>query len=127
MAGFDVYEDNRSFTQEGITGEVSRYTAVDISYPYFMIVNTKEAPVPLFKLKFLPSLFISMKSKNISQDEVKNGIFIYFKEGDTVLQLGKIIPRQVKTFLDAFSDYNLVCMYDKDTELTEDMRYILSN
>lgn len=125
--GFDVHVDNRTFEQEGITGNVSRYSKVDVKYPYFMIINAEDNKIPLYRMRTLPALLVNAKSKEISIEEDKKSIEVYFKDKDRVVRLGKILPRQVRGFLDLFESYNIECMLNAGQRLEGEMMYILSD
>ncbi len=119
--GEDAVEVERSYEKQGITGEINRYNKESMQYPSITIINTEDNGVPKHKLKILPNMFASPIAEN------SNVIYIYFKQGDTVVKLGRISDIQVKTFLKLFDGYNLLGMLNKDKELIGDYLYILSN
>lgn len=127
MSGYDVYEDNRTFEQEGITGEVTRYTKVDVNYPYFMLINHNDGNFPLYKMKTLPSLMVNAKTQQSGDVELNKTIEIYFKDGERVIRLGKILPKQVKGFLNIFEGSDIKCMLNPDKELVGEYMYILAD
>lgn len=125
--GFDVHEDKRTFEQEGITGNISRFAKVEVKYPYFMLVNSTDKKIPLYRIKTLPALLVNSKTREISVEEDKKSIEVYFRDGEKVIRLGKILPHQVKSFLGLFSEYSVECMLDENQKLVGDMMYILSD
>lgn len=125
--GFDVHEDKRTFEQEGITGSISRFAKVDVKYPYFMLVNSSDKKIPLYRIKTLPALLVNSKTREISVEEDKKSIEVYFRDEDKIVRLGKILPHQVKSFLGLFSEYDVECMLTENQKLTGDMMYILSD
>lgn len=127
MAGYDIYEDKRTFEQEGITGEVTRYTKVDVTYPYFMLINHHDGNFPLYKMKTLPSLLVNAKTQQSGVDGLDKSIEIYFKDGERAIRLGKILPKQVKGFLNIFDGCDVKCMLNETTELQGDYMYILAD
>lgn len=122
--GFDVYEDKRNFEQDGITGNVKRYTTTKMNFPCFVIVSSAENPVEEFKVSILQKMFETIKVYN--EEEAKRAIFLYFSDGMRTVKLGKIKPSQVKSFLTLFETNNVDGYLDKDTELVGDYRYVLS-
>lgn len=123
MEIYDSYESNKNYDMNGITGEVQRYIKETVSYPYFLIESTPDCPVQLNKLQILPNLFGTV---DIMQSSASS-IFIYYKDGENVVKLGKIAPRQVKSFLRLFTGNNITGMYDDKTVLTGDYLYVLSD
>ena len=122
--GFDTYEDNRSFEQKGLTGEVKRYSTGKLEYPNIIIVATEEKPVEMYKFKVLHEMFGALKSYN--EDEANLKIHMYFKQGSQLAKVGIIQPKQVKSVMKLF-DSNLVeGFFDADTELIGDYIYVLS-
>ena len=122
MENIDSYVDNRDFEVQGISGNVSKFTNEAVSYPYFLLENTKECPVEFSKLKVLANIIATSKITESSLSPVS----IYYKDNDKVLKLGKLSAKQVKSFLRLF-DGNLVSgMYDKNTKLEGEHLYVLA-
>ena len=126
-SSYEVYEDKRDFEEQGITGEVTRYQITDMEYPCFLLSNTTELPIPKYALMTLKSLLLDTRVREYSQEELNSVINIYFKDKDVVVRLGVILPRNVKSFISSFEKYDLRCFYSKDTELKNDMMFVLSN
>lgn len=122
MQKLEVYEDERSFAVEGISGKISKFLKEGVSYPFFLLENTKEHPVQLNRLQVLANLFNASQNSNSSLTPVS----VYYKDCEKVLKLGKLGSRQVKAFLRLFSDNSIVGMFDKDTELRGEYLYVLS-
>ena len=122
--GYDTYEDNRDFEQEGLTGNVRRYVTESMTYPCFIIVNEADKPVEVIKLQVLKKM--SAVVEKYDEEEANSMISIYFSSGDKTAYLGKIQPKQVKSFISLFSVNHVVAYYDRDTLLEGDMRYVLS-
>lgn len=122
MQVIDTFVDKREFVVEGISGNVSKYLKEKVSYPFFLLENTADAPVQLNKLKVLANLF----GTGVVSDSKTPPVSVYYKDGERVVKLGKLSSRQVKSFLRLFTDNKVVGMYDKDTELTGDYLYVLS-
>lgn len=117
--GYDVEESERSFTKEGLTGTVTRYTTDDLEFPCYIV----SAPFEKYKIKVLQSMFKRVDSYD--EEESNLAIHLYFEEGDNRVGLGKIYPRQVKSFLQLFSSNNVSGFYNKDTKLEGDYLYVL--
>lgn len=122
--GYDVYEDNRNFEQEGLTGKVKRYVTESMNFPCFILVSESERPIEVIKIKVLKQMFAVVEKYD--EEEANSSISIYFSNGDKTAYLGKIQPRQVKSFLSLFSNNRVDSYYDKDTLLEGDMQYVLS-
>ena len=115
--GYDIEDSNRSFEKKGLTGTVTRYTTDDLKFPCYIV----SAPFEKYKLKVLKSMYQKVES----YDEEESRLAIYFEEGGKRVGLGKIYPRQVKSFLQLFSTNKIVGFYDKDTVLENDYLYVL--
>lgn len=123
--GFDVYEDTRDFQKKGITDEIRRYVTDKMGFPCFIIVASEEKPVEMYKVSVLRKTFSSIAA-TLDEESIGRDINIYFSQGDRTAMLGKIQPRQVKSFLKLF-EYNEVHGYlDKDTPLEGQYMYVLS-
>ena len=122
MQNINGYVDNRSFDVEGITGEIKRYLNEPVAYPYFLIESTPDCPVQLSRLQVLANIFVT--SKVI--DKGSTAITVYYKDGEKVLKLGKLSPKQVKSFLRLFSGNSVTGMYDDSKVLTGEYLYVLA-
>lgn len=117
--GYDLDEDDRSFEQSGLTGTVTRYTESSMVYPCYIV----KAPFETYKLKVLQSMF-----HKVSFDSEEDGdlaIQLYFESGEQIVGLGKIFPRQVKSFLRLFEGSDIKGYYDENTMLEGDYLYVL--
>lgn len=119
MIGYDVETEERNFIQEGITGTVSRFAKGTVSYPCY-IVNP---PFEAYKIKVLRTMYL--RSDSLNEDDADLGISIYLKQGEKLVGLGKIYPRQVSAFLKLFASNKITGYYDENTELTGDYLYVL--
>ena len=117
--GYDIEDSNRSFEKKGLTGTVTRYTTDDLKFPCYIV----SAPFEKYKLKVLKSMY--QKVESYDEEESRLAIYLYFEEGGKRVGLGKIYPRQVKSFLQLFSTNKIVGFYDKDTVLENDYLYVL--
>lgn len=122
--GYDVNQSTRSYEKEGISGEVRRYAKERMSYPHFLLVNSKENSVEMHRLQVLSSMF--QVSSTLSGGN-SNSITVYYKEGDRTIKLGKIAPRQVKAFLRLFDGNQIEGKLDSKTPLEGDYLYVLSD
>jgi len=77
-------------------------------------------------MKTLPSLLVSAKTQNSDISSLDKSIEIYFKDGERVIRLGKILPKQVKGFLSIFEGCDIKCMLKEDKELVGEYMYILA-
>lgn len=123
--GYEVYDDSkRSFEQEGLTGEVRRYTTTSMEFPCFIICSTPAKPVRMYSLETLRMMF--PKSKVYNEELANSMIHIYFNQGEQTAKLGLIQPNQVKTFLRLFSDNDVDCYLTAEQKLEGMYAYILS-
>lgn len=123
--GYETYDDNRNFEQEGLTGNVRRYVTESMTFPCFILVAEEDKPVEIVKIKVLKQMAEVVETYN--EEEANSLISVYFSSGDKTAYLGKIQPRQVKSFISLFSANTVVAYYDKETLLEGDMRYVLAN
>lgn len=122
--GYDVYEDDRSFEQKGLTGQVRRYTTTNMNFPCFIICNSDEKPVKAHSINTLKKMFPSLKTYD---ESVANSlIHIYFNQADKTAKLGVIFPSQVKTFLRLFEYCDVDGYMNSDTKLDGMYRYVLA-
>jgi hypothetical protein len=125
--GYEVYVDNRDFEVDGITGKVNRYCTSNRKFPFFEIHNDN-TPVPIYLLKTVPSLLVNLgNSAGLSNEQLNKSINLYFSEGDTVLELGRVLPRQAKALLAMFEGYEVTCYLDEGKELKGEYMYVLSD
>ena len=122
--GFDVYEDNRDFEKEGITGKVQRYSIENVEYPFLMLHASEENPVHKHQLEVLPNMFACTVTGGSTTKD--NGIVIYYTDDKVIARLGKILPRQVKAFLRLFDGNEIDGMLDESHHLQGDYLYVLA-
>ena len=123
--GYETYDDNRNFEQEGLTGNVRRYVTESMTFPCFILVAEEDKQVEIVKIKVLKQMAEVVETYN--EEEANSLISVYFSSGAKTAYLGKIQPRQVKSFISLFSTNTVVAYYDKETLLEGDMRYVLAN
>ena len=125
--GYDTYEDKRDFKKEGITGTVTKYTKEKLTYPCYVINQTKELPIQAFKTNTLMKMF-AVNTQVLDEEEAKLKIGVYFSQDENIIRLGQLSPKQVKPFLSLFEKEisAIDCYYDKDTKLTQEMLYVLA-
>lgn len=124
--GYTPYDDSkRSFEQEGLTGEVRRYTTTSMEFPCLIICSTAQKPVRRNNLEALRLMF--PKSRMYNEDLANSMIHIYFNQGDKTAKLGLIQPSQVKTFLRLFADNDVDGYLTADKKLEGMYLYILSD
>ncbi len=124
--GYDTYEDNREFTQEGLTGTVRKYITEDMQFPCYIVEMTPEHNVPKYKIGVIQKMFRT--ADTYDEEEAKLVISIYVSDGSKTIRFGQITPKQVKPFLRLFDeDLEQVRGYfDANTELTGEYLYVLS-
>lgn len=122
--GYDTFDDSRTFDKQGITGQVQRYSREAMNYPCYIIRSEDENKVGMHQITVLKNMFETIVEYDKNAED--NSIYIYFYQADKMVRIGKIVPRQVKAFLRLFSDNLVDCFLDKDTELTGDYLYVLS-
>lgn len=120
--GFDVYESDNDFEKEGITGQVSRYASVEMNYPCY-IVNIQG--LPMSKLLAYKGLVASPEV--LVRQDIDSSINIYFEKDGQIAYMGKILPPQVKAFINIFEEDNISCFLNKDKEMKGMYLYVLAN
>ena len=98
--GYETYEDNRDFQQEGLTGTVRKYITEDLQFPCYIVNMTEEHNVPKYKIGVLQKMFKTVDTYD--EEEAKLVISVYVSNGDKTIRLGQITPKQVKPFLRLF-------------------------
>ena len=124
MLGYDTYEDDRSFEKKGLTGSVSRYAVDKMLYPCIILINTKDTPIPVFKIETLKQMFTTSQG----YDESEFTIHLYFFDdiSNTNVKIGQIMPKQVKSCLSLFENNQIEGYYDEETKLTDGYLYVLA-
>lgn len=118
---YDVDEDNRNYEREGLTDKITPYSYVDKEYPNIVLdIENKELP------KYKVEALTVMVSAKITAEEESNMISLYLKIQNNLMKLGKIHKRQVKAIKKLFKDYKVMGYLDKDTELKDELIYVLS-
>ena len=123
--GYEVYEDDRSFEAEGITGNVRRYSTDKMVFPCYIMKSHEANLVPLYKIQTLQNMF-KTGTKQFNEEDGNSTITIYFEQDGTTLRLGHILPIQVKPFLTLMEGNDVVGFLDKDTFLEDDYLYVLA-
>ena len=124
--GYDVYDSsNRSFEQEGLTGEVRRYTTEKMNFPCYIVLASEEKPVEQYKISVLKKMAIT--TQVYDEDIAKSMIYIYFNYGNRTVKLASIQAKQVKAFLKLFEANDIDGYFDKDTLLKGDHLYVLAD
>lgn len=120
--GYETYEDNRDFQQNGITGDVKRYTTESMEYPCFIVKlgNTTSR----YKINVLKQMFSA--SRNYDEELVNSSINIYFNSEERLIHFGRIFPAQVKSFLKLFESEEITGFLNKDKVLKDKYLYILA-
>jgi hypothetical protein len=122
--GYETFEDNREFEQKGLTGEVARYSTENMVFPCYIVCSTQENPVDINRVKILKGMAIN--SGKFDEEMLLSTINIYYNQSNKTIRLGKIFPKQVKSFLSLFKGNIIEGYYDKDTKLTDEYLYVLS-
>lgn len=124
MLGYDVKEDARTFEKEGLTGVVRQYTTTDMKYPCYVVQITPECPVERYKLTMLRQMFTT---GSVVDPEIAGlAINVYFSQGSKTACLGRIYPKQVKSFLKLFEGNLVDGYFNADTLLSGDYLYALA-
>lgn len=124
--GYETYEDNREFEQEGLTGTVRKYITEDMIFPCYIVEMTDEHIIEKYKISVLQKMFNTVDTYD--EEDAKLVISVYINGGGRTIRLGQITPKQVKPFLRLFDkdiDY-IHGFFDADTELNKDYLYVLS-
>ncbi len=124
--GYDTYEDNRNFEQEGLTGTVRKYITEDMQFPCYILRMVEDKPIEKYKIAVLQKMFQTVETYD--EEEAALIISIYISDDKRTLRLGQITPKQVKPFLRLFEKdlEQVIGYFDKNTELKDDLLYVLS-
>lgn len=122
---YEVYEDKRSFEQEGLTGTVKRYITEKMEFPCFILASDEAHRVESYKIVTLKTM-CSLSNK-LDKNNTETGINLYYSEGDKTVRFGRIMSKQVKPFLKLFEGNQVLCFLNKDTELVDQYMYILAD
>lgn len=120
--GFDVFESDNDYEKEGLTGQVSRYSSVEMNYPCY-IVSMQD--IQMCKLLALKGLVATPEL--LARQEIDTAINIYFQQGEQIAYFGKILPTQVKAFINVFEQDNIKGFISKDKEISGMYLYVLAN
>lgn len=123
MEQIEVYNDERTFEDKGITGNISRYVTVNMAFPCLIIENTAEKPVVAYQVKTLQNMLY----KGTPVDDDTSFIWVYFRQGERTAKLGKILARQTRVILQLFEHNAVYGCLNKDTLLEGDYIYILAD
>ena len=127
--GYEVAEDTRSFEQDGLTGQVSRFSTRDMQYPCYVVRSTAENPIPEYKAEALKGMLNQVQVNNGNEQFDANAvhnIMIYMDFENNRFGLGSITPQQVKSFLASFEGNDVVGYFNETTELTGVNLYVLA-
>lgn len=122
---YEVYEDKRSFEQEGLTGTVKRYITEKMEFPCFVLASDESHKVESYKILTLKTM-CSLSNK-LDKNNTETGINLYYSEGEKTVRFGRIMSKQVKPFLQLFDENQVLCFLNKDTELVDQYMYILAD
>lgn len=122
---YEVYEDKRSFEQEGLTGTVKRYITEKMEFPCFVLASDENHKVESYKILTLKTM-CSLSNK-LDKNNTETGINLYYSEGEKTVRFGRIMSKQVKPFLQLFNENQVLCFLNKDTELVDQYMYILAD
>lgn len=122
--GYNTFEDKRDFVQDGLTGNVKRYSTDKMSFPCYILVHTDEKPIKLTSIQILKQMSLSIKQYD--EEQAFQAISIYYNNGDQTVSVGKIFPQQVKSFLKLFETCQVDGYLDKDTKLEDFYLYVLA-
>jgi hypothetical protein len=124
--GYDTYEDNRNFEQEGLTGTVRKYITEDMQFPCYILRMVEDKHIEKYKIAVLQKMFQTVETYD--EEEAALIISIYISDDKRTLRLGQITPKQVKPFLRLFEKdlEQVIGYFDKNTELKDDLLYVLS-
>ena len=120
--GFDVFESDNDYEKEGLTGQVSKYSSVEMNYLCY-IVSMQD--IQMCKLLALKGLVATPEL--LARQEIDTAINIYFQQGEQIAYFGKILPTQAKAFINVFEQDNIKGFISKDKEISGMYLYVLAN
>ena len=119
MSDFGFYgESNDDYEEkeiQGITGDVTSFTFVNLEYP--CIIFNEGFTCPKHQLTVIGNM---VKSTNALKD-----ISLYFLNGGELFKIGMIGGIQVNAFLEIVGTDNVTGYFDKDTKLENSLLYSL--
>lgn len=116
-AGYEVYEDKRTFDKDKDYLE-------GYSYPCMIVSISADVPIPKSRMQTLKSM---LNSATVDTNITTEPVNLYFKSSDKTMLIGKLQARQVKSFLKLFEGVNIVGYLTSDQKLEGDFLYVLSS
>ena len=95
--GYDTYEDNRNFEQEGLTGTVRKYITEDMQFPCYILRMVEDKPIEKYKIAVLQKMFQTVETYD--EEEAALIISIYISDDKRTLRLGQITPKRFYYYL----------------------------
>lgn len=128
--GYDVFEDDRDFEQEGITGEVKKFTKGKMKYPCLILTETEDNRLNYFSLQTAKEMF-TKKDAIYNEDYADSIIFVYIRLLDGhLISFNSIDSQKVNAFCNLFNGHKITGkMYDENNEIIDldsDMIQVLS-
>lgn len=112
----DDLDDDKVEGIRGITDEVSKFSYVDMDFPFICLQGNIQMP----KHKWI---IVSKLVKQVSSDK---GISFYIQRGGNIYKAGSLARSQVKALIDIVGLENLFGFYSKDKKLEGDRLYVLA-
>lgn len=105
--GYEVFEDERDFQQEGITGHVSRFTKGDLQYPCLIITETEAKRLNLSTLEIAKNMF-TIKDSTYDESFKDRLIYIYIRLLDNhLVSFNSVDSTKIGAFMDLFEGFDL--------------------
>ena len=117
--GYDVYEDDRDFEQEGITGEVKKFVKGTMQYPCLILEETAEKRLNLFSLQTAQEMFTKPEGL-YDESDIDRIVFVYIRLLDGhLISFNSIDSMKVNAFCKLFEGYNITGRMYVDGEIEE--------
>ncbi len=103
-----------------------KYITEDMQFPCYILRMVEDKPIEKYKIAVLQKMFQTVETYD--EEEAALIISIYISDDKRTLRLGQITPKQVKPFLRLFEKdlEQVIGYFDKNTELKDDLLYVLS-
>lgn len=128
--GYEVFDDERNFEQEGITGEVKKYAKGVMKYPCIILTETEENRLNLFSLQTAKEMF-TKPDAIYDETYVDRIVYVYVRLLDGhLISFNSIDSSKVNAFCNLFQGHLITGkMYDENKniiDLDADMVQVLA-
>lgn len=103
--GYEVFDADREFEQEGITGEVKKYSKGEMKYPCIILTETEDNRLNLFSLQTAKEMFTKQEAF-YDESYVDRIVFVYVRLLDGhLVSFNSIDSSKVNAFCNLFQGH----------------------